>query len=71
MRKAEIKMHDLTAGWLTEDENGYHFVYDAAYLQKDKVPPVSLTLPLNMDPSKVPNDAIEYIVIARISEYCG
>jgi serine/threonine-protein kinase HipA len=46
MRKAEIKMHDLTAGWLTEDENGYHFVYDAAYLQKDKAPPVSLTLPL-------------------------
>lgn len=46
MRKAEIKMHDLTAGWLTEDENGYHFVYDAAYLQKDKVPPISLTLPL-------------------------
>ncbi|MFZ1749800.1 MAG: HipA N-terminal domain-containing protein [Saprospiraceae bacterium] len=46
MRKAEIKMHDLTAGWLTLDENGYHFVYDAEYLQNDKVTPISLTLPL-------------------------
>ena len=26
IRKAEIKMHDLTAGWLTQDEKGYHFV---------------------------------------------
>ena len=46
MRKAEIKMHDLTAGWLTESEIGYQFVYDAAYLQKDNVPTISLTLPL-------------------------
>lgn len=46
MRKAEIKMHDTTAGWLTEDENGYHFVYDAAYLASESRQAVSLTLPL-------------------------
>lgn len=40
-------MFNLTAGWLTQDENGYHFVYDAAYLQSDGVVPVSLTLPLS------------------------
>ena len=28
MKKAEIKFGDQTAGWLTQDENGYHFVYD-------------------------------------------
>ena len=46
MRKAEIKMHDQTAGWLTEDENGYHFVYDEQYLQSKSPEPVSLLLPI-------------------------
>jgi len=46
MRKAEIKLHDRTAGWLTHDENGYHFVYDAVYLNSGASEPVSLTLPL-------------------------
>ena len=27
MRKAAIKMQDELAGWLKEDENGYHFQY--------------------------------------------
>ncbi len=39
-------MHDKTAGWLTEDENGYHFLYDGAYLQSENPEPVSRTLPL-------------------------
>ena len=30
MRKAEIKIYDTTAGWLVEDENGYHFNYDSS-----------------------------------------
>lgn len=47
MRKAEIKMHEQTAGWLTQDENGYHFIYDSAYLQIDNAVPISLTLPLS------------------------
>lgn len=50
MRKAEIKLHDKTAGWLTQDENGYRFVYDPAYLQSPAPEPVSLTLPLQEKP---------------------
>ncbi len=46
MRKAEIKMHDNIAGWLTQDEDGYHFEYDTAYLEGKEPEPVSLTLPL-------------------------
>ena len=46
MRKAEIKIQDKTAGWLSQDENGYHFIYDAAYLLSSEQQPVSLSLPL-------------------------
>jgi serine/threonine-protein kinase HipA len=46
MRKAEIKMHDILAGLLTQDEHGYHFVYDLNYLKTERPVPVSLTLPL-------------------------
>ena len=46
MKKAEIKIQNETAGWLTQDENGYHFVYDEAYIQNDNAEPISLTLPL-------------------------
>ena len=50
MRKAEIKMHDLTAGWLTQDENGYRFQYDQAYRKSQNPAAVSLTLPLQEAP---------------------
>lgn len=50
MRKAEIKIHDNTAGWLTQDEEGYHFIYDASYLKLADAEPVSLTLPLRETP---------------------
>jgi serine/threonine-protein kinase HipA len=46
MRKAEIKMHDQLAGWLSQDEDGYHFQYAPDYLQLTNAKPVSLTLPL-------------------------
>lgn len=46
MRKAEIWMHDIFAGWLIQDEEGYHFIYDNAYLEQNKATPVSLTFPL-------------------------
>lgn len=39
-------MHDRTAGWLTQDENGYHFVYDIGYLESENPESVSLTLPV-------------------------
>jgi len=44
MRKAEIKFNEDTAGWLTQDENGFHFIYDRSYLESEKAVPVSLTL---------------------------
>ena len=46
MSKAEIKIHDVLAGWLTQDEYGYHFVYDTNYLNRKSAEAVSLTLPL-------------------------
>jgi serine/threonine-protein kinase HipA len=46
MRKAEIKMHNKLAGWLTQDEEGYHFEYDSAYLENGISEPISKTLPL-------------------------
>lgn len=50
MKKAEIKIHDRTAGWLTQDEDGYHFIYDTSYLKLHDAEPVSLTLPLSDSP---------------------
>ena len=46
MKKAEVKMHNKTAGILTQDEHGYHFEYDKVYLQSESSLAVSLTLPL-------------------------
>ena len=46
MRKAEIKVNDKTAGWFTQDENGYHFQYDTVFLESSVAEPVSVTLPL-------------------------
>lgn len=46
MRKAAIKIDNQLAGWLTQDEYGYHFVYDTDYIVKPHVRPISLTLPI-------------------------
>lgn len=50
MRKAAIKVEDQIAGWLTQDEHGYHFVYNQAYVAQPAARPVSLTLPLRETP---------------------
>lgn len=50
MRKAAIKIEAQLAGWLTLDEQGYHFVYDKAYTAQPNVRPVSLTLPVREAP---------------------
>lgn len=50
MRKAEIKIQNTPVGWLTQDENGYHFAYDAEYLQREHPEAVSLTLPIQKTP---------------------
>ncbi|MBN2834032.1 MAG: HipA N-terminal domain-containing protein [Candidatus Delongbacteria bacterium] len=49
-RSAEIKMYGKTAAWLSQDENGYHFVYDKIYMQSESPRPVSLTLPIQDEP---------------------
>jgi serine/threonine-protein kinase HipA len=34
LRKAAIKIENQLAGWLTQDEQGYYFVYDKKNLKK-------------------------------------
>ncbi len=46
MRKAAVKIENRVAGWLIQDEQGYHFVYDMMYAAQQDARPVSLTLPL-------------------------
>jgi len=46
MRKAAINIFDDFAGWLVEDEEGYHFMYDAQYLNSAQPVALSKTLPL-------------------------
>jgi len=46
MRKAIIKTDTQMSGWLTQDDNGYHFEYAKVYLNQIDAKPVSLTLPL-------------------------
>ena len=43
-------MHDRTAGWLVQDEEGYHFSYDEAYLNAENPEPISLTIPIQKAP---------------------
>ena len=50
MKQAKIFMYNHSAGTLTEDEHGYTFVYDPAYLANKNAEPVSLTLPLTDKP---------------------
>ncbi len=50
MKRALIYMHDLLAGTLSEDENGFTFTYDEQYLHTEGAVPVSLTLPLTGKP---------------------
>ena len=50
MRQGKVYCNDVLAGIITEDENGYSFVYDGTYLDSKDPQPVSLTLPLQSDP---------------------
>ncbi len=53
-RQAEVWMHQKRAGLLVEDENGYRFTYDPAYLDDPANPAVSLTLPLTEEAAVSP-----------------
>ena len=48
-RMADVYFHDRLAGRLVEDENGYVFQYDPAYLGLEKAEPVSVTFPLQSE----------------------
>ena len=50
MRQGKVYYDDVLAGIITEDENGYSFVYDEAYLLRNHPQPISLTLPLQREP---------------------
>jgi len=47
---AEVHFAGRLAGRIWKDPDGYHFAYDADYLQHDSPKPVSLTLPLQSAP---------------------
>jgi len=46
MRKAKVFYQKKLAGYLTENEDGYKFIYDHDYLKDKSARPVSLTLPI-------------------------
>jgi len=46
MKQADIYVNDIFCGILTEDEEGFHFAYDKAYLVHPDAAPVSPTMPL-------------------------
>lgn len=52
MKQAQIYMHNLLAGILTEDDEGYTFVYDCDYLNNKDAEAISLTMPLINKPYK-------------------
>ena len=49
MKQAEVYFWDKLTGILTEDENGYTFVYSESYIANDGTP-ISLTMPLQTKP---------------------
>lgn len=54
MRRAEIYFKEKLAGILQETDTGFHFKYDATYLATEKAEPISLTLPLRIEPYTSP-----------------
>jgi len=50
MKRAAIHLRGIKAGLLTEDDKGYTFQYDLAFLQSGRAEAVSLTLPLTDKP---------------------
>ena len=50
MKRAVVWLRGVKAGMLTEDENGYTFLYDAEFLFSEKAEAISLTLPLSDKP---------------------
>lgn len=49
MRKAKIIMNDRVAGILSQDENGYKFLYNTDYIELPTAQVISLTMPLRLE----------------------
>ncbi len=53
MRKAEIKYNNILAGFLSQDDNGYHFKYDEKYRLESEInknlQAISATLPIRFE----------------------
>jgi serine/threonine-protein kinase HipA len=49
MRKGNVYYKNMLAGCVAENEDGYSFTYDAAYLQTTPIQPISLTIPLQQE----------------------
>ncbi len=49
-RWAQVLYQDMQAGILLEDDQGYLFSYDAGYCRNFSGRPVSLTMPVRMEP---------------------
>ena len=50
MRQAAIYVQDVFCGILREDEEGFHFRYEADYMSRPDALSVSPTMPLTADP---------------------
>ena len=50
MRQGRVLFNNIPAGIITENDQGYIFAYDEAYLSLPDAQPVSLTLPLRQEP---------------------
>lgn len=49
MKQAGIYVDDIFCGTLTEDAEGYHFLYDPLYLQQPGAKALSPTMPLQSE----------------------
>ena len=49
-RQADIFVDNSKAGLLEEFESGYRFSYDSTYLSSNGAQPISLTMPLQVEP---------------------
>lgn len=49
-RRGDVYVHELKAGTLVEEEDGYVFTYDPDYVGRTDPPPVSLTMPVRAEP---------------------
>jgi len=50
MRKAEVKMKGKLAGYIWQNEYGYHFQYSKKYVESNDAEAISKTFPIQIEP---------------------